>query len=80
MQAGVIVDYQVLFNVAFTIAAFLAGWVLNNITKAMDRLDNDVRNMPDKYVSKEDYHRDLHDIKEILVRIDSKLDNKVDKP
>lgn len=79
MQAGVIVDYQVLFNVAFTIAAFLAGWVLNNITKAMDRLDNDVRNMPDKYVSKEDYHRDLHDIKEILVRIDSKLDNKVDK-
>lgn len=79
MQAGVIVDYQVLFNGAFTLAAFLAGWVLNNITKAMDRLDNDIRNMPDKYVSKEDYHRDLHDIKEILVRIDSKLDGKADK-
>lgn len=74
-----LVDYQVLFNVAFTIATFLAGWVLNNITKAMDRLDKDVRHMPEKYVSKSDYHRDLHDIKEILVRIDAKIDHKVDK-
>ena len=79
MQTGVVVDYQVLFNVAFTVAAFLAGWVLNNITKAMDQLDMDVRVLPEKYVSKTDYHRDLHDIKEILHRIDSKMDGKADK-
>lgn len=73
------VDYQVLFNVAFTIAAFLAGWVLNNITKVMDRLDKDVRDLPDKYVAKSDFYRDLHDIKVLLQRIDDKLDGKADK-
>ena len=74
-----IVEYQSLFNVAVTLAAFLAGWVLNNITKAMDRLDKDVRDLPDKYVTKGDYHRDLHDIKTLLQRIDDKLDGKADK-
>ena len=72
-------DYQVLFNVAFTVAAFLAGWVLNNITKTMQRLDNDVRDMPINYVSKTDYRSDIADIKVLLTRIDDKLDGKVDK-
>jgi len=39
-------ELQQLFDVAVTIAGFLAGWVLNNITKAIERLDEDVRNMP----------------------------------
>lgn len=72
-------DYQVLFNAAITLAAFLGGWVLNNITKALDRLDTDVRGMPSSYVSKVDYRNDLHDIKALLVRIDDKLDSKADK-
>lgn len=73
-------DYQVLFNAAITLAAFLGGWVLNNITKALDRLDTDVRGMPTSYVSKIDYRSDLHDIKALLTRIDDKLDGKADKP
>lgn len=72
-------DYQVLFNIALTLAAFLGGWVLNNITKALDRLDKDVRDMPISYVTKADYRSDLHDIKTLLTRIDDKLDGKVDK-
>lgn len=79
MDDNLTMDYQVLFNIALTLASFLAGWVLNNITKAMDRLDKDVRSLPEKYVAKDDYQRDLHEIKEILVRIDNKLDGKVDK-
>ena len=74
-----IVEYQSLFNVAVTLAAFLAWRVLNNITKAMDRLDKDVRDLPDKYVTKSDHHRDLHDIKTLFQRIDDKLDGKADK-
>ena len=73
------VDYQALFNVALTIAAFLAGWVLNGITKALDRLDADVRAMPVNYVSKTDYRADLSEIKSLLQRIDEKLDAKADK-
>jgi len=72
-------DYQVLFNVAFTLAAFLAGWVLNNITRSVQRLDDDVRALPINYVSKEDYRHDLSEIKALLQHIANKLDGKADK-
>ena len=72
-------ELQQLFDVAITIAGFLAGWVLNNITKAIDRLDLDIRDMPKDYVTKEDYHRDIDEIKDICKQIFNKLDNKADK-
>jgi hypothetical protein len=72
-------ESQQLFNIALGLAAFLGGWVLNNITKAIERLDSDVRAMPATYVSKDDYRRDIDDIKEMLGKIFDKLDNKVDK-
>ncbi len=72
-------DYQVLFNIAVTLAAFLGGWVLNSITKAVERLDMDVRAMPVNYVTKEDYRSDIRELKDLLERIDNKLDRKVDK-
>ena len=72
-------DYQVLFNIAFTLAGFLGGWVLNNMTKAIDRLDKDVREMPHMYVSKEDYRSDIRDIKDMLSKIFDRLDEKADK-
>jgi hypothetical protein len=72
-------DTQQFFNIALGLAAFLGGWVLNNITKAIERLDTDVRAMPVNYVSKDDYRRDIDDIKEMLGKIFDKLDSKVDK-
>jgi len=72
-------DSQMLFNIAVGLASFFGGWVLNNITKAVDRLDSDVRKMPMTYVSKDEYHRDIADIKLMLGKIFDKLDNKVDK-
>ena len=72
-------DSQSVFNIIVGIAAFLGGWVLNNITKAIERLDTDVRNMPLTYVTKEDYHRDIDEIKSICKQIFDKLDNKADK-
>jgi hypothetical protein len=70
---------QMIFNLIVGLAAFFGGWVLNNITKAVDRLDRDVRDMPKTYVTKDDYHRDITEIKEMLGKIFSKLDSKVDK-
>lgn len=58
---------------------FFGGWILNNITKAIERLDKDVRNLPMMYVTKDDYHRDIDDVKDMLDKIFNKLDNKVDK-
>jgi hypothetical protein len=72
-------DPQFVFNAAVGIAAFFGGWVLNNITKAIERLDKDVREMPHHYVTKEDYHRDIDELKDICKQIFNKLDNKADK-
>jgi hypothetical protein len=72
-------ETQQLFNIAVGLAAFFGGWVLNNITKAIERLDTDVRSMPSNYISKDDYRRDIHEVKEMLSKIFDKLDTKADK-
>lgn len=73
-------DTQSLFNVAVSIAGFLGGWVLNNIYQTLRMLDKDVRQMPLNYVAKDDYRRDIDEVKEICRQIFAKLDNKADKP
>ena len=73
-------DTQYLFNVAVSIAGFLGGWVLNNIYQTIRILDKDVRQMPLHYVAKDDYRRDIDEVKEICRQIFAKLDNKADKP
>jgi len=72
-------ETQAIFNIIVGLAAFFGGWVLNNITKAIERLDKDVRQMPTTYVSKDDYRRDIDEIKDICKQIFAKLDNKADK-
>lgn len=83
-------DYQLLFNIVLGAAGFLGGWVLNNMTKAIERLDRDVRDMPKTYVSKEDWREDMKSLKadmdkgfekldKQLGTIFKKLDNKEDK-
>jgi hypothetical protein len=73
------VDYQVLFNITVGLSGVLGGWMLNNITRSINTLDRDVREMPKVYITKEDYHRDIADIKDICKQIFAKLDNKADK-
>jgi len=85
------VDYQVLFNIAFGIAGVFGGWVLNNITKSIERLDGDVRAMPRTYVTKDDWKDAMREMKEemrlgfdkidaSLNNVFNKLDKKEDKP
>jgi cell fate (sporulation/competence/biofilm development) regulator YmcA (YheA/YmcA/DUF963 family) len=73
------VDYQVLFNLAITAAAFFGGWTLSRIYTAIDRLDKDVRDLPKVYVSKDDYREDLREIKDLLGAIFKRLEHKADK-
>ncbi len=72
-------ELQMFFNAVIGISAFLGGWVLNNITKAIERLDKDVRDMPHTYVTKDTYHRDIDELKDICKQIFAKLDHKADK-
>ena len=79
-------DYQVLFNISFGIAGVFGGWVLNNITKSIERLDTDVRAMPHTYVSRDDWKDAMREMKEEMrlgfEKIDANLNNvfkKLDK-
>ena len=70
---------QILFNVAVGIAGMFGGWILNNISRSIERLDKDVRAMPLTYVTRVDYRADIDEIKAMLMRINDKLDDKADK-
>ena len=72
-------ETQIVVNIVLGVAAFLGGWVLNNISKAIERLDVDVRAMPHNYVSKNDYQRDIDDMKSSLREIYELLRSKQDK-
>ncbi len=70
---------QVLFNVLVGVAGMFGGWILNNISRSIERLDKDVRAMPLTYVTRVDYRADIDEIKSMLMRINDKLDAKEDK-
>lgn len=72
-------EMQGLFNIAVAIAGFLGGWVLNNISRTLTRLDEDVREMPLMYVTKDDYKSDITEIKGMLAEIYKELRNKADR-
>jgi hypothetical protein len=73
-------DGQILFNIAVGVAGMFGGWILNNISRSIERLDKDVRAMPLTYVTRADYRADIDEIKSMLMRINDKLDDKADKP
>ena len=73
-------DGQMIFNFLVALAGFLGGWILNNISRSIEVLDRDVRNMPLTYVTRVDYRADIEEIKMMLNRINDKLDEKADKP
>jgi hypothetical protein len=72
-------DNQQIFNIVVSCAGFLAGWVLNNITKSLTRLEDRLEDVHVRYVIKDDYRRDIDELKDICKQIFDKLDKKADK-
>jgi len=72
-------DIQTIFNVLISALGVLAMWILNGISNKIKDLENDNKEMPHYYVSKEDYRSDISDIKQMLNKIFDRLDAKVDK-
>lgn len=62
-----------------SVAGFLAAYVINNLTRTIQKLEDKVNDLPHNYVAKDDYRSDIADIKSILKQIFDKLDNKQDK-
>lgn len=72
-------EYQVIFNVGIALVGFIGGWMVNRVFVLLDRIDADMKSIPIKYVSKEDYREDIREVKEMLGAIFKRLENKADK-
>ena len=72
-------EMQILFNIVIGIAGIFGGWILNNISRSIEKLDEDVRNMPLTYVTQNHFQRDIDEIKSMLRLIFDRLENKQDK-
>ena len=72
-------DNQQLFNLVVSVAGFLAIYVINQLTRTIQKLEDKVSELPHTYVAKDDYRSDISEIKSILKQIFDKLDGKADK-
>jgi cell fate (sporulation/competence/biofilm development) regulator YmcA (YheA/YmcA/DUF963 family) len=76
-------DSQDLLNFAFAAVSGVLGWFAREMWTAVKELKADLaklrEELPRSYVMKEDYRRDIYEIKEMLNKIFDRLDNKVDK-
>lgn len=72
-------ETQAIINIAFSAAGFFGGWVLNSLSKSIIRIEDRIAEMPLLYVTKDDYKRDIDEIKAMLTRIFDRLDDKADK-
>lgn len=76
-------DSQNLINLAFGAASAVLGWFARELWNAVKELKADLaklrEDLPKQYVMKEDYRRDIYEIKEMLGKIFDRLDNKADK-
>lgn len=72
-------DNQQLFNFVVSVAGFLAVFVFNWITRKIQKLEDEMKQLPHDYVQKDDYRSDIKEVKDILRQIFDKLDAKQDK-
>jgi predicted RNA-binding protein with EMAP domain len=72
-------DNQQLFNLVVSVAGFLAVYVINSLTRAIQKIEDKVNDLPHSYVQKDDYRSDIKEVKDILKQIFDKLDSKQDK-
>ena len=76
-------EFQALFNSLLGLVSIFVGWYLRAVWDAVSNLQKDVkaieRYTSSTYVRRDDYQLDIAEIKSMLIRIDDKLDDKVDK-
>ena len=83
-------DYQLLFNIAGGLAAFLGGWWMKVLHESIRDLQDGEKKLAEKvssieilvagnYVKRDDFDRSVQAIFHKLDRIEDKLDGKADK-
>lgn len=72
-------DMQWLVNLGFGAAGAFGMWILNRLSRSVERIEDNMQDMPLKYVTKDDYRVDILEIKGMLNDIYKELRNKADK-
>ena len=72
-------DVQFMINMGYGLAGAFGMWILNRLSKSVDKIEERLNEIPSKYVVKDDYKDDIGEIKVMLGKIFDKLDQKVDK-
>lgn len=72
-------ETQTLLNIAFGVAGAFGGWILNSLSRSIIRIEDRVVQMPLQYVTKDDYRRDIDEVKTMLNDIYRELRSKADK-
>ena len=70
---------QFLINLGFTVAGAFGMWILNRLSRSVEKIEDSVKDMPLRYVTKDDYRQDILEIKGMLGKIFDRLETKVDK-
>lgn len=72
-------DPQLLINIGFGAAGAFGMWILNRLNRSVEKIEDNVKDMPLRYVTKDDYKADITEIKGMLGKIFDRLETKVDK-
>jgi hypothetical protein len=71
-------DYQPLINAGLSACLAVAGWLAREIWGAVRELRTDISKLresgPTTYVLKEDYRRDIYEIKSMLTKLCDRVD------
>jgi hypothetical protein len=73
------VDAQWLINLGFGIAGAFGMWILNRLSNSVEKIEDNINEMPHRYVTAVQYQRDIDDIKVMLGKIFDRLESKADK-
>ena len=77
-------DGQSIFNAVITIGSAAGGWFLKTIWDSVRYLKSEIRSlsleMHQDFARRDDFKEAIKEIKDMLVRIFDKLDDKADKP
>jgi hypothetical protein len=78
-----VIDVQGIINILLGSFITLLCWLAMEMWSAVKELKTDLgklrEDLPRTYVLKEDYRRDIYEIKEMLSKIFDKLDGKADR-
>jgi hypothetical protein len=72
-------EAQWLINLGFGAAGAFGMWILNRLSTSVEKIEDSVKDMPLRYVTKDDYREDILEIKTMLHDIYKELRNKADK-